>query len=299
MGGNVIMFAQNKNKYDFYPDEIVLDKSNNRVSKNENTIASFSEVRQLFITRKRKSSGTFDYQLICQLDKGGSFLIDSGLDKLRMEKLAYQVNEFVKLNHVSDEFTYVDKEIIPIGESSSFKTKVLTFTGKQDVKIKPSWRSFFFVFFVMAFTSGVFISLTISHIPVWAQPLFIIMVVIAFSFLIFKGLTQHFKVQKFQFEKKQFYEYFLIDVPIMRLNGFESVDLNLVDHIQFIDKLNTDSEGDEFKSYEVNLVLDSSKRINLMDSGDFNEADYTLRTLSSKLNKPPVYLSWPQDNSIV
>jgi len=185
----------------------------------------------------------------------------------------------------------------PIGNPTNIKTHNLCITNSGSIRLKAAW-------------SGIGAISILIFLPIWGM--FIIHekgigdwpydlgskigYLFCFGFTAFGVyiLMSVLKLRQFDMERKVYWKAWCSPFIFKFCKAEAMVKFDDIRLIQLIKKKNLDTEGDEYDSFELNLVLHNSKRVNVFDHGDFNEADYSLRTIAKFLKKEIVVNEWSE-----
>lgn len=186
-------------------------------------------------------------------------------------------------------------EMEPIGAATSYRTHTLVSTSPNKFILRPSLKGLLITSTFILFPAHGLYSITANPRGSFEHPLGLIFGWIIMSLFIGVGIYVLLKILKprvFDLKNQVYWKSWLSPFFFSFIKPDDYIKLTDITHIQFIDKTNIDSEGDEFKSYELNLVLNSGGRIHIFDHGDFNESDYCVRQLSSQINVPISKTCW-------
>ena len=185
----------------------------------------------------------------------------------------------------------------PIGSPTNVKTHNLHITNSGNIKFKAAWSGILAISIVIIFPIwGIFI-INEKGIGDWPYDLGS---KIGYLFCIFFSglgvciLMVNLKPRQFDMERRVYWKAWLSPYLFKFCKAEVIVKFDEIKLIQLIKKKNLDSDDDEYESFELNLVLLSDERVNVFDHGNFDEADYSLRTLATFILKETSVIEWSE-----
>lgn len=159
---------------------------------------------------------------------------------------------------------------------ASFRTHRLVLQKPHRMKFRSTWGNIAFCMtFVIIGLVLITVGLVVSEIPSWVR---IVMLLIGILSTVGVGLHLYFQLSPKVFD---------VSRGVYSAGRFQRQDVRL-DEIYALQLISERCRGSNssYFSYELNLVLDDGRRINVIDHGDLTQLRADARMISQRIDRP-------------